>query len=148
MTGADLPDVLAIENAAFAAPWSGRMFEGELESPLSFCRVARVGQGGGSVVAGYLIAWIYAREAHIHNVAVKGEFRRQSVARRLVQEMLDRARENEVQWVFLDVRISNSAAIGLYEKMGFGVRGTRKGYYRETTEDALVMGRAIGGSDS
>ncbi|MDI6726274.1 MAG: ribosomal protein S18-alanine N-acetyltransferase [Smithellaceae bacterium] len=148
MTAADLPEVLAIENAAFAAPWSARMFQEELKSPLSFCRVARLRQGGDSMVAGYLITWIYAGELHIHNLAVKGEFRRQSVARRLVRDMLGLASEKEAKRVFLEVRTSNSAAIGLYEKTGFRVRGIRKGYYRETDEDALVMGMELGKSDT
>ncbi|MDZ4166063.1 MAG: ribosomal protein S18-alanine N-acetyltransferase [Smithellaceae bacterium] len=148
MAAADLPEVLAIENAAFAAPWSERMFQGELKSQLSCCRVARVRQGGGMVLAGYLIAWIYAGEVHIHNLAVKDEFRRQSVASLLVRDMLDQAGEQEAKRVFLEVRRSNAAAIGLYEKTGFRVRGIRKGYYRETDEDALVMGLELGSPET
>ncbi len=143
MNEADLPEIQAIENVSFLAPWSEQMFRQELQSHLSCCRVARAGQGQCLAVAGYLISWLYAAETHIHNIAVKQEFRRMGVAGLLLEDAIRLARAQAAQWVYLEVRPSNSAAIRLYEKFAFRRLGVRKAYYRETGEDALVLGRMI-----
>jgi len=143
MNKADLPEIQAIENVVFLAPWSEQMLRRELLSPLSSCRVARARQGRSLVVAGYLICWIYAAETHIHNLAVKQEFRRMGVGGLLLADAIQLSRKKAAEWVYLEVRRSNCAAIRLYEKFAFLELGVRKSYYRESGEDALVLGRQI-----
>lgn len=135
----DLPEILAIENESFPLPWTAAMFIKELNNTNAQCLTARVNFGGKSVLAAYIIFWIVADEAHLHNLAVKKEFRRQSLAFNLLKAMREIARQIGIRAQTLEVRPSNTAAIKLYEKCGFVVKGIRPFYYPETHEDALIM---------
>ena len=135
LTVADLPAVVAIERRVFPDPWSDAFFRGELDQALVFARVAeREGQ-----LAGYLVAWLGAGSGHIGNLAVVPEHRRRGVAAALLAELLAHARALGVGAVTLEVRVSNFAAQALYGAHGFRLAGLRRGYYRDTGEDALVM---------
>jgi len=92
-----------------------------------------------SIVGGYMIFWIVADEAHLHNVAVKKEFRRQGLARGFMNIMKEIAKQAGVKYQTLEVRESNTGAINLYRKCGFVVKGRRPLYYTDTHEDALIM---------
>ncbi len=136
MTIDDLDEVLAIERASFQTPWSRGAFRYELTQN----RVARslVVRAGGQLV-GYLCLWEIGHEIHVTNVAVHPSFRRRGVGRALLGNVLEDARRNGVELVFLEVRPTNTEAVALYESFGFRVIGRRKGYYFDTGEDALVM---------
>lgn len=135
MQAEDLPEVLAIETAAFHTPWSEPLFYHELCRDVPLARVARI-QGK---VAGYLCAHIILDEGHILNLAVHSEFRRAGVASSLIQEMIERMRESGCRSVFLEVRASNEEARAIYEQFGFSLLGTRKNYYVSPVEDAVLM---------
>jgi ribosomal-protein-alanine N-acetyltransferase len=135
----DLPEILAIENESFPLPWTAAMFLKELNNANAQCLTARVNFGPKSVLGAYIIFWIIADEAHLHNLAVKKEFRRQSLAFYLLKAMQEIARLVGIRAQTLEVRQSNTAAIKLYEKCGFVVKGIRPLYYPETHEDALIM---------
>lgn len=140
LTYGDLPAVLAIERRSFPAPWSLAMFVLELSKGSGTCLAATV---DGDLV-GYLVCSRYADVHHLMNVAVDPELRRGGVARRLVEEMLERTgRERSYT---LEVRVSNDAAIRMYESFGFRKAGHRRRYYHDNGEDALIMwlGEAIG----
>jgi ribosomal-protein-alanine N-acetyltransferase len=141
MTLQDLDDVLAIEQASFKTPWSRGAFRYELTQN----RVARstVVRAEGKVV-GYLCLWEIGREIHITNIAVDPDWRRRGIARTLIGDMLEGARQRGITQVFLEVRPNNVEALGLYERFGFRVIGRRKGYYVDTGEDALVMEASLG----
>jgi ribosomal-protein-alanine N-acetyltransferase len=139
MREADLPEILAIENESFPLPWTAAMFIKELNNANAQCLTARVNFGPKSVLGAYIIFWIVADEAHLHNLAVKKEFRRQSLASNLLKTMQEIARQVGIRAETLEVRPSNTAAIKLYEKCGFVVKGVRPLYYPETHEDALIM---------
>jgi ribosomal-protein-alanine N-acetyltransferase len=139
MREADLPEILAIENESFPLPWPAAMFIKELNNANAQCLTARVNFGPKSVLGAYIIFWIVADEAHLHNLAVKKEFRRQSLAFHLLKAMQEIARQVGIRAQTLEVRQSNTAAIKLYEKCGFVVKGIRPLYYPETHEDALIM---------
>lgn len=139
MREADLPEILAIENESFPLPWTAAMFIKELNNANAQCLIARVNFGPKSVLGAYIIFWIVADEAHLHNLAVKKEFRRQSLAFNLLKAMQEIARQVGIRAQTLEVRQSNTAAIKLYEKCGFVVKGIRPLYYPETHEDALIM---------
>jgi len=139
MGNKDLPEIMAIEKDSFASPWSERMFLDELKLKHSQCLVARLSQGKKSIIGAYLIFWIVADEAHLHNLAVKKEFRRQGLAHGFMNVMKEIARQAGAKAQTLEVRESNTEAIKLYRKCGFVVKGKRPLYYTDTQEDALIM---------
>jgi [ribosomal protein S18]-alanine N-acetyltransferase len=135
----DLPEILAIEKESFVSPWSEGMFIDELKIKHSQCLVARLSQNEKSIIGGYLIFWIVADEAHLHNVAVKKEFRGLGLAHAFMNVMKEISRQAGVKAQTLEVRESNAQAIKLYRKCGFVVKGRRPLYYTDTQEDALIM---------
>lgn len=144
MQEADIEAVVSIDAAAFHRSPSKLAEEGtiatttqlreELARPWARLWVAR---SGGTAV-GYLVSWHVVDELHVLNVAVVPEFRRQGIARALMEEAFAFARTNEVRQVFLEVRKSNDAAIQLYRKLGFSAMNVRKKYYSDD-EDAIEM---------
>jgi ribosomal-protein-alanine N-acetyltransferase len=135
MTYADLPSVMAIEQASYPFPWSEGVFRDCLRVGY-FCRALET---RGELI-GYALMSMGAGEAHVLNVCVRMDYRDQGVGRYLVQMLLDHARAVLVSDVFLEVRPSNPGAIHLYETMGFKQVGVRKGYYQASPgrEDAWV----------
>ena len=135
MTDWDLKQVCAIERSSFHQPWTPEGFRAEMRRMPARCLVAR----DGFKIHGYLILWLLPPEIHILNIAVRPEQRRRGLARLLLEYMKEYGRELGVSEVFLEVRPSNLAAIGLYESMGFQMAGRRPNYYAEDREDALMM---------
>jgi [ribosomal protein S18]-alanine N-acetyltransferase len=131
----DLPQVIAIERRAFPTPWSLAMFVLELSKPSGVC----LGAVHGGQIAGYLICSRYADVWHLMNIAIDPPVRRRGIASALLEEMLEQAGRGESYT--LEVRPSNTHAIVLYERFGFRVAGTRRRYYQDTGEDAVVMWR-------
>ena len=131
-----LDEVMQIE-ATFSAPWTREMFLQELrqKDELSYSTVVLV---DGRVIA-YALNWFVADEVHIVNLAVHPQWRRRGVARFLMCEVFDCALRRGMVIATLEVRFHNSAAIGLYESMGFRQVAIRKNYYADNREDALVM---------
>jgi ribosomal-protein-alanine N-acetyltransferase len=129
----DLPAVLSIERRSFPAPWSLAMFVLEVSKPSGVC-IAAV---AGDVIIGYLVCSRYADVFHLMNVAVDPDLRRLGVAARMVERMLDEAGRDERYT--LEVRVSNHAAIAMYEKLGFRRAGRRRRYYSDNGEDAMIM---------
>jgi ribosomal-protein-alanine N-acetyltransferase len=138
LTYPDVPRLLAIERRAFPTPWSLAMFVLELSKPAGVCLAAVE----DSEVRGYLICSAYPDAFHLMNVAVDPEHRRRGIARMLLSEMLETTGHDAN--ITLEVRVSNAGAIALYEEFGFRAVGTRKRYYTDTGEDALIMWRALG----
>ncbi len=142
-----LPQVISIERRAFPTPWSLAMFVLELSKPSGVCLAAftageeetRAGRGRPERVGGYLICSRYADVWHLMNIAVDPALRRRGVATALLEQMLERAGPEESYT--LEVRPSNTVAIALYERFGFRAAGTRRRYYQDTGEDAVIMWR-------
>ena len=135
LTYADLPQVIAIERRAFPTPWSLAMFVLELSKPGGECLAVR----RDGTLTGYVICSRYDDVWHIMNVAVDPRHRRQGIATALLDELI--ARLGEEARLTLEVRPSNTAAIALYERFGFLGAGTRRRYYQDNGEDALIMWR-------
>ena len=139
MQRADLQEILEIERELFASPWTVGMFTQELENQLAQCLVIRINYEDKSVVGAYIVFRLIADEVHLHNLAVKKEFKRQGLARSLMETMKDIAMQLGISARTLEVRESNKEAISLYLKCGFVVKGRRPLYYTDTHEDALIM---------
>jgi ribosomal-protein-alanine N-acetyltransferase len=130
----DLAAVLAIEETAFASPWTRASFLQELQSSHSHLTVAeRQGQ-----VIGYVCCWHVADEVQILDIAVHPVCRRQGVGECLLRHALASGQHHGALSANLEVRCSNLAAIALYKKLGFCEAGVRPRYYADG-EDALVM---------
>jgi ribosomal-protein-alanine N-acetyltransferase len=131
----DLPQVIAIERRAFPTPWSLGMFVLELSKPSGICLAA----SSDGHLLGYLICARYADVWHLMNLAVDPPARRRGVATALLEQMVQRA-GHDASYT-LEVRPSNTTAIALYERFGFRSSGTRRRYYHDTGEDAVIMWR-------
>jgi len=136
MQPSDLRGVSVVENAAYDFPWSHGIFRDCLLA--GYCCLVLDVDG---VVCGYAIMSIAAGEAHILNLCVHPSMRRAGNGRRLLSELLLRAAEAEVAKVFLEVRPTNAAALGLYRSVGFLQIGVRPDYYQAAggREDAVVL---------
>ena len=138
MEAGDLDEVLEIEQASFPRPWTRGMFESELRNPVSFSYTLKVRpQDGKEEIGGYVVLWVVHGEAHILNIAVNPKYRGRGIATRLMELMLELMKRNLVYEVFLEVRVSNTAARNLYKRFGFRESFVRKKYYGD--EDAIVM---------
>jgi ribosomal-protein-alanine N-acetyltransferase len=140
MRGTDVPDVVAIERAAYQFPWS----EGIFRDCLRVGYVCRVVTVDGEVMA-YGVMSFGAGEAHILNLCVAARYRFRGVGRRLLGTLLDRAGAAGMNEAYLEVRPTNTLAIRLYLSMGFEQVGTRRGYYQAVggREDAAVLKRVL-----
>lgn len=136
-TFADLAAVAEIERASFPDPWSLAAFRVHLDDVFL---VAEAAPG----ITGYAVAWCLGPEAEILNVAVAPAGRRQGTGRILLQTLLAAIVRTGVRRVFLEVRVSNAAAIALYGNAGFREVGRRPGYYDHPREDALILARDVG----
>lgn len=132
----DLAQVAALEQRAYEFPWSLGIFADCLRVGYC-CWTLEIGGG----LAGYCIMSVAAEEAHVLNVCVAPEHRRQGHARRMLEHLVGIARGHRATVVFLEVRPSNPAAITLYLDFGFRQLAVRRSYYpaREGREDALVL---------
>jgi len=144
MKNADLPEVLVIEIQSFSNPWSDVTFRGEIQNTgISFPMV--IFHETERRVAGYIIYWKIGDEVQINNVAVHPDFRGKGLGEAALRLVLKQVREKDATYVMLEVRPSNTPALTLYRKLGFEVLGVRKAYYTNPSEDAYVMGLALGG---
>lgn len=131
----DLPEVVRIERACFAAPWPEVSLRDELER--AHGGVFIVAEVDGRL-AGYVAAWFYAGEAHICNVAVDPPYRRQGLAEIMLLALISEARKAHCDIAMLEYRAGNVAGAGLYAKLGFQAIGVRRRYYQDNGEDAIV----------
>ena len=133
----DIPAVLEIDRVSFSNPWPERSYRYELsDNPAAQLFVAKLDEG---TVVAYLGYWLIADEVHISTFAVHPEFRMNGIGEDLLRRALSEARMKGAQVATLEVRESNAAAISLYEKLGFEIVGSRKGYYRDNNEDAILL---------
>ena len=132
----DLDAIEPIERASYPTPWSRSMFASELvkQTSLSVAAVTSEEQ-----LVAYLVLSRYVDAWHVMNVAVEESHRRLGIASAMLEHVFDLTRADLQRGYTLEVRVSNRAAIGLYERFGFVARGVRRGYYTDNREDALIM---------
>jgi ribosomal-protein-alanine N-acetyltransferase len=135
----DLEAIERIERRSYPTPWSRSMFASELSKPSSISLGAFEAETGELV--GYLVISRYVDAWHVMNIAVVPEQRRRGIAAALFERLFELTAGDGRRGYTLEVRISNQAAIKLYERLGFQSRGVRRGYYTDNREDALIMWR-------
>ena len=132
----DLRAVLEIEHASFSTPWSFQAFTAELRDN-EYARYFCLEEDGR--VIGYMGLWYIIDEGHITNVAIAPDHRNQGLGEVLIRSVMQAMIGEGMERMTLEVRVSNTTAKRLYEKLGFVAAGIRKGYYADTGEDALIM---------
>ena len=135
----DLSGVLAVEEETFTNPWTRDMYAWELQNR-SVCHIYVV-RTPDCAVAGFCAFWLVVDEIHINNVAVRAQFRGHGIGTALLRHVLAEARQLGARRATLEVRASNEAARRLYERIGFYVAATRRNYYTNPAEDALILWR-------
>jgi ribosomal-protein-alanine N-acetyltransferase len=140
---ADDVDALAsLERRCYSHPWSVRGFREALrrgEHGLVLVARAPAGADPERGILGYCVIETAADELHVHNLAVRPEYRGGGLGRRLLTIALALGERRGAQVALLEVRESNGPAIALYHSMGFVSVAVRRNYYSQPPEDALVL---------
>ena len=140
MSYEDLATVMRIEPTIYSHPWTLGNFNDSLNAGHSAWVMERAGE-----LVGYALMMMVLDEAHLLNISVAASFQGQGLGRRLLAQMIDISRRHQAANMFLEVRVSNTPAITLYESMGFCEMGIRRNYYptKQGREDAVLMGLAL-----
>lgn len=136
----DIRPVADMEQKIFGVPWSEGILQDCLNNNL-YCGFVIEKDGE---LAGYVCFMAVAGELELLRIAVDGAFRRQGLAEKLMNRMLEWAEEKDIGDMTLEVRSRNLPAIRLYEKYGFKSEGIRKKYYHNPEDDALIMWKRCG----
>ncbi|MCF6238504.1 MAG: ribosomal protein S18-alanine N-acetyltransferase [Candidatus Marinimicrobia bacterium] len=134
MRSDDLAVVNQLECASQHDPWSLQHFVEEFDNQVSSVDLYWC----GDELAGFLCSWLIAGELQIQNLATLPSMRRRGVAVRLLEHVIARSKVAGLTSIWLEVRVSNRAAISLYKRFGFSAGGKRPAYYTYG-EDALIM---------
>jgi len=140
MQMADLDVIASIETETYPYPWSRGNFSDSLDAGYS-CWVYEE----NDMVFGYTVLMLVMDEAHLLNLSIAKPYQGRGLGRNLLEYMMQIARNHGAQNIFLEVRPSNVAAIGLYESIGFNEMAVRRNYYpaKNGHEDAILMGMAL-----
>ena len=136
MSMSDVADVTRIERASFTTTWPPDAFYNEITTnKLAHYFVGRI----GSKVVAYGGIWVIFEDSHITTIAVDEAYRGRKFGELMLLHLIDEALERAAAWMTLEVRESNVVAQRLYRKYGFTTVTTRKAYYSDNNENALVM---------
>lgn len=135
MTAEHLLSVMRIERESFTHPWSEDSFAGELRKPASHLFVAT----DNDEVVGYAVLETVLDEGSLLIIAVDEKYRRKGVAKMLFSQLEEIAKEKDLSFITLEVRVSNESAIKFYDSQGFEKVAVRKNYYSKPLEDAVLM---------
>lgn len=141
MNLADVPAIANLEKICFSDPWSENSITSELHNRLSYWLVAE----DNGQIAGYIGSQSVLDGADVMNLAVSPSYRRQGIGQALIKELVEHLRQRDIIALLLEVRVSNTPAIALYEKLGFVQAGRRPRYYRNPREDALILRKELTG---
>jgi [ribosomal protein S18]-alanine N-acetyltransferase len=149
---ADVPALAALEAACFTHPWTPAQIHEEVARvpPDMVLVLEGPGSPGGAPagIRAYCSFRLVVDEMHVMNMAVHPGYRRQGLARRLLAFAMARAARAGARRALLELRTGNREALALYASLGFRSLGVRREYYREPTEDALVLAREPCGAES
>ncbi|MBV8245397.1 MAG: ribosomal protein S18-alanine N-acetyltransferase [Candidatus Eremiobacteraeota bacterium] len=136
MSERDIATVMKIEAASFTTTWPANAFSNELrDNKLAYYYVGKIGE---KIVA-YGGIWVILEDSHITTIAVEPQHRGNRYGEIMLLFLLDQAIVRGASWITLEVRESNDVAQNLYRKYGFTSVSTRRGYYSDNSENAIVM---------
>ena len=135
----DFSKIIEIEKVSFPSPWDFDTFLSTYVDSRCKAIVARRDEK----IMGYCFSVDMENMLHVLNLAVNPAFRRMGIARRLIYEMSEFAKNSHKNAILLEVRVNNLPARSLYLSMGFTSATTWHGYYADTGEDAFIMVKRI-----
>jgi [ribosomal protein S18]-alanine N-acetyltransferase len=135
----ELDRVVEIEAASFSKPWTREMLVRELRHS-DVTRVYVVKLADRRLVA-FCACWLVMDEVHINTLAVEASMRRRGIAKALLEHVLADVIGAGALQATLEVRRSNTAALRLYDRLGFVVAAVRPKYYADPEEDGLILWR-------
>jgi [ribosomal protein S18]-alanine N-acetyltransferase len=138
---ADLPDLVRLERASFACPWSEDSLRHDLVDHPAACYLAACTAAG--TLVGYAAFWRSVDVAMITNIAVDPAWRGRGIGRQLLAALVGQAVAEGFKRLVLEVRPSSTIARRLYESAGFAAIGVRRGYYLDNHEDAIIMQKNV-----
>ncbi len=135
MRPSDIPEILVIEQKNYHFPWGEDIFKDCFKAGYSSWVCEEMDK-----ILAYCLVSIAAGEAHVLNVSVDPAEQNQGIGRKLMEHMIEIAK-GKAETIFLEVRPSNTAALALYQNLGFNEIGIRKGYYPALhgREDAIML---------
>ena len=134
-----IDSLTVLDKLCFSIPWSKKLFENDIDNKNAFYVIALF----NGVVIGYCGLYKVLDEADITNIAVHPDYRNLGIATTILDYILKHCSESKISKVMLEVRESNYIAINLYKKYGFKVVGSRKNYYSDNKETAILMSKNI-----
>ena len=140
----DLPFLAGLEAVCFSRPWSVSALEETMNGEGAVFYSAKE----EGIPVGYVGSFSAGNEREITNIAVSPDFRRCGIGRAMLSALIAEAKERGEERILLEVRASNLPARSLYQSFGFVCDGTRKRYYRDPTEDAVLMSLALNQSEN
>ena len=132
----DAQAIYEIEQQSFSVPWRLESVLAELEGAENKLYMVICEENH---IVGYAGAWLVYDEGQITNIAVLPSARGKGYGSKLTKQLINECFSRGMHEIFLEVRISNLAALVMYRNLGFSVKGIRKEYYSEPTEDAYIM---------
>ena len=132
----DAHAIYEIEQQSFSVPWRLESVLAELEGAENKLYMVICDENH---IVGYAGAWLVYDEGQITNIAILPSARGKGYGSKLTKQLIDECFSRGMHEIFLEVRISNLAALSMYRNLGFSVKGIRKEYYSEPTEDAYIM---------
>ncbi len=139
MKASHIDALLSIESRSFKNPWGKPSFLDEISNPQALSYVFVLPDKNKDQIIGYACFRRILDELHMLKIAVQPSHRRKGIAYDFLNDYLNGLAQKGVRSVFLEVRPSNQAALGLYHKLGFHIIGKRPKYYLDTGEDAVIM---------
>lgn len=137
----ELPTLVELDRHCLGGMWTLRGYQQEFNNPHS--HLFTLNQTHKDINKTLMIGggafWHIGEEAHIILLMVHPNYQSRGLGSFILQQLLGQAVQQQLERATLEVKASNLAAISLYQKYGFKVAGTRKGYYQETSEDALIL---------
>jgi ribosomal-protein-alanine N-acetyltransferase len=131
-------EILAeLEKLCFPHPWSQKSLEDETLNPCAYF-ITAVDE---EKILGYGGMHCSHHECYVDNIAVFGHHRKKGVGTAIVEELIREAQRRDAEFISLEVRPSNRAAVSLYTRLGFLEEGRRRNFYTDPTEDALILTR-------
>ncbi len=122
------------------SPWTVKQIQDTLDTESSLLHYATI---AGTVV-GFIMASVTLDMVDVFIVVVSEEYKKRSIGTKLFEALIDYCHKNDIAEIILETRITNTPAIGLYERVGFQQIGLRKAYYSSPIEDAILMKKEIG----
>ncbi|MBE5921353.1 MAG: ribosomal-protein-alanine N-acetyltransferase [Lachnospiraceae bacterium] len=135
MTAADIPAAALLEQKYFSVPWSEKSLRDSLNNPHAHFVSAHI----ADKMIGYGGMYIVCGEGEITDIVVDEEYRNLGVGTAMMRTLEREAKAAGAEYILLEVRVSNQAAIRCYEKTGYECIGIRKAFYEKPVEDAVIM---------